>query len=182
MGGAGVCPPPPLQGLTPSAWTSLQLAHPPVAPPLKNWLQGEGEKGLGVGHGQACGLPTPATVAPVPRSPSCWETEAAGCPCAEGHTRGRSPGGPGGVPPPAEEAPRAGPEALGDLDAPRWGAIDSLPYDRGEGVGYMPSVGPWSRSRSRVTWLCFTAACEAAAAALEASRAALACLPISMAA
>ena len=147
MGGAGVCPPPPLQGLTPSAWTSLQLAHPPVAPPLKNWLQGEGEKGLGVGHGQACGLPTPATVAPVPRSPSCWETEAAGCPCAEGHTRGRSPGGPGGVPPPAEEAPRAGPEALGDLDAPLWGAIDTLPYDQGEGVATCRG-----RSRVRVPW------------------------------
>ena len=40
-GGAGVCPPPPLQGLTPSRWTSLQLAHPPVALRLKNWLQGE---------------------------------------------------------------------------------------------------------------------------------------------
>ena len=61
------------------------------------------------------------------------------------------------MPPPAEEAPRAGPEALGDLDAPPWGAIDTLPYDQGEGVGspkngtnftggYIPS--PWSRSRS----------------------------------
>ena len=44
------------------------------------------------------------------------------------------------MPPPAEEAHRAGPEALGDLDAPLWGAIDTLLYDQGEGVGvgYMP--------------------------------------------
>ena len=62
------------------------------------------------------------------------------------------------MPPPAEEAPRAGPEALGDLDAPLWGAIDTPAHDRGEGVGYMPRLWPWSRSRSRVTWLCFTAA------------------------
>ena len=45
------------------------------------------------------------------------------------------------MPPPAEERHRRGPEALGALDAPLWGAIDTLLYDQGEevGVGYMPS-------------------------------------------
>ena len=62
------------------------------------------------------------------------------------------------MPPHAKERHRRGPEALGDLDAPLWGAIDTLPYDKGEGVGYIPRLWPWSRSRSRVTWLCFTAA------------------------
>ena len=70
-------------------------ACPPSGCPTFEKLTPGGEKGLGVGHGQACGLPTPATVAPVPRNPSFWETEAAGCPCAERRTRGRSPGGQG---------------------------------------------------------------------------------------
>ena len=96
--------------------------------------------------------------------------------------QGAKPRGSGGRSRPAEERLRRGPEALGDLDAPLWGAIDTLPYDQGEGVGYMPRLWPWSRSRSRVTSLCLTAVLEAAAAALEASAAALACLPISMAA
>ena len=51
---------------------------PPQTPPRLRGPAGPfeklnpgGEKGLGVGHGQACGLPTPATVAPVPGTPSC---------------------------------------------------------------------------------------------------------------
>ena len=51
--------------------------------------------------------------------------------------RERAPGGAAlgvwGCKPPAEERPRRGPEALGDLDAPLWGAIDSLAHDQGEG-------------------------------------------------
>ena len=88
---------------------------------MKNCL---GEKeGLGVGHGQASGLPTPATVAPVPGTPSCWMTEAAGARCAKAR-QGAQPRGSGGVPPHAEERPRRGPEAGGAVFIrPPWGGL-----------------------------------------------------------
>ena len=38
-------------------------------------------------------LPTPATVAPVPGTPSCWMTEAAGARCAKAHQGGAALGG-----------------------------------------------------------------------------------------
>ena len=67
-------------------------------------------------------LPTPATVAPVPGTPSCWMTEAAGARCAKAH-QGAQPRGSGGVPPHAEERLRRGPEAGGlSLFGPLGGA------------------------------------------------------------
>ena len=66
-------------------------------------------------------LPTPATVAPVPGTPSGWVTEAAGARCAKAR-QGAQPRGSGGVPPHAEERPRRGPKAMGDLFAPLWEA------------------------------------------------------------
>ena len=68
-------------------------------------------------------LPTPATVAPVPGTPSCWMTEAAGARCAKAH-QGAQPRGSGGVPPHAEERLRRGPEAGGAVFIrPPWGGL-----------------------------------------------------------
>ncbi len=67
-------------------------------------------------------LPTPATVAPAPRTPSGWVTEAAGARCANAR-QAAPPRGPGGVPPHAEERLRRGPEAGGlSLFGPLGGA------------------------------------------------------------
>ena len=72
-------------------------------------------------------LPTPATVAPVPGTPSDWATEAAGARCAKAH-QGAQPWGSWGCKPPAWERPRRGGDRAsearrGAMDAPLWGAI-----------------------------------------------------------
>ena len=58
-------------------------------------------------------LPTPATVAPVPGTPSCWMTEAAGARCAKAR-QGAQPRGSGRAAPRGERL-RRGPEAGGCL-------------------------------------------------------------------
>ena len=72
-------------------------------------------------------LPTPATVAPVPGTPSGWVTEAAGARCAKAR-QGAQPWGSWGCKPPAWERPRRGGDRAsearrGAMDAPLWGAI-----------------------------------------------------------
>ena len=49
-------------------------------------------------------LPTPATVAPVPETPSDWMTEAAGARCAKAR-QGAQPRGAGGRAAPRQGAP-----------------------------------------------------------------------------
>ena len=92
-------------------------------PPFEFLQKPENRQGLGVGHGQPCGLPTPATVAPVPGTPSGWVTEAAGARCAKAH-QGAQPWGSWGCKPPAKERPRRGPEAGGAVFIrPPWGGL-----------------------------------------------------------
>ena len=52
-----------------------------------------------------------------------------------------------GCKPPAWERHRRGGDRLGDLDAPLWGAIETLAYDQGEGVATSPG---WGRRRGCV--------------------------------
>ena len=75
-------------------------------------------------------LPTPATVAPVPGTPSCWMTEAAGARCAEGAPGGAAQGS--GACRPTRGRLRRGPEAGGCLYlAPLGGLILVSPRMRG---------------------------------------------------
>ena len=102
------CPPPPYNGGTPpnprraTARPTLNFSRSPKT--ARSWASGMDNRKR---------LPTPATVAPVPGTPSCWMTEAAGARCAKAR-QGRSPGV-GGVPPHAGERLRRGPEAGGCL-------------------------------------------------------------------
>ena len=90
-------------------------ARPPNPPPCSrtaHLLKFPGEKkGLGVRHGQAYGLPTPAPVAPVPRTPLLIDRCSRG-PCREGGTGGAALGV-WGCKPPALERLRRGREAGG---------------------------------------------------------------------
>ena len=64
-------------------------------------------------------LPTPATVAPVPGTPSCWMTEAAGARCAKAH-QGAQPWGSWGCKPPAWERPRRGGDRASEARRGLW--------------------------------------------------------------
>ena len=107
------------------AWGGTPPQTPPrlrgPAGPFEKLAPG-GEEGLGVGHGQACGLPTPATVAPSARNPSHWKTEAAGARCAKAR-QGAQPWGSGGASPLPGSAIGAAGTAWGPWTPPSGGLL-----------------------------------------------------------
>ena len=99
-------------------------------------------------------LPTPATGAPVPGTPPAGWPRQQG-PGARRRTRGRSPGGPGGVPPHAKERPRRGPEAGGAVFIrPPWGGLILVsPRVRGRRLSQISIVGHYAYENRPATLL-----------------------------
>ena len=119
--------PPPGPGCPPSPYNGGHAPRTPRSashcPPFEFPPKPENRQGLGVGHGQPQAVAHPRHRRTRARNPSGWVTRQQG-PGARRRARGRSPGGPGGVPPHAKERPRRGPEAGGAVFIrPPWGGL-----------------------------------------------------------